>query len=194
LRELILASSSPYRRGLLERLGLPFRAERPDCDEEGARGACAEDRALALAVRKARSLAGKFPGALILGSDQIAEVEGTSLVKPGCFEKARESLRLLSGKEHRLVTAVALLDAGDKVRLETAVDVATLQMRSLTDEEIDGYLHREEPYDCVGAYRIEGMGAALFERMRTDDPTGIIGLPLTRVVDLLSRFGVSVLR
>jgi septum formation protein len=194
LRELVLASTSRYRRQLLERLGIPFRAERPDCDEEGASGACVEDRALALAVRKARSLTGKFPDALILGSDQIAEVEGIALSKPGGFEKARESLRLLSGKEHRLVTAVAVLDAGEKVRLETAVDVATLRMRALTGDEIDHYLRREEPYDCVGAYRIEGLGAALFERMRTDDPTGIIGLPLTRVVDLLSRFGVSVLR
>jgi predicted house-cleaning NTP pyrophosphatase (Maf/HAM1 superfamily) len=108
------------------------------------------------------------------------------------MEGARETLRLLSGREHRLVTAVAVIDAADG-RTETALDVAHLRMRRLSEEEIESYLRREDVLDCVGAYRSEGLGAALFEWMRTEDPTGIVGLPLTRVVDLLARFGVGVL-
>ncbi len=192
MRELVLASASRYRRALLDRLGLSYRAVSPKCDEEGLDHLPAEDRSLALAERKARSAAGDFPDALIIGSDQIAEIEGTALRKPGTIEAARASLRLLSGREHRLVTAVVLLDAREG-RMETAIDIARLRMRRLTDEEIENYLRREETLDCAGAYRSEGLGAALFEWMRTDDPTGIVGLPLTRVVDLLARFGFSAL-
>ena len=193
MKELILASTSRYRRALLERLGLSFRVVAPCCDERGLDHLSVEARALRLAERKARSVPPGPEGALVIGSDQIAEVDGLSLQKPGSFEKARETLRLLSGKEHRLVTAVALVDTGSD-RLESVTDVATLRMRSLTDAEIDHYLEREEPFDCVGAYRIEGLGIALFEAVETNDPTGIVGLPLTAVVRLLSRFGIAVLR
>ena len=193
MKELVLASTSPYRRALLERLGLSFRVAVPGCDEEGLDHLAVEERVLRLAERKARSVPPGTEGALIIGSDQIAEVDGLSLQKPGGFEKARETLRLLSGKEHRLVTAVVIVDTGSD-RLESATDVATLRMRTLTDREIENYLEREEPYDCVGAYRIEGLGIALFEAVATNDPTGIVGLPLTAVVRLLSRFGIAVLR
>ncbi|MFH1680762.1 MAG: Maf family protein [Candidatus Eisenbacteria bacterium] len=193
MRDLVLASTSRYRRALLDRLGVPYRAVAPRCDEEGLDVLRAEERSLALAERKARSVAADFPGALLLGSDQIAEIEGRALRKPGTIEAARATLRLLSGREHRLVTAVALLDSVDG-RVENAIDIARLRMRKLSHEEIENYLGREEVLDCVGAYRSEGLGAALFEWMRADDPTGIVGLPLTRVVDLLARFGVSVLR
>ncbi len=193
MKELILASTSRYRRALLERLGLSFRVVAPRCDERGLDHLPVKERALRLAERKARSVPPGPEGALVIGSDQIAEVDGLSLQKPGSFEKARETLRLLSGKEHRLVTAVALFDTGSG-RLESVTDVATLRMRSLTDAEIDHYLEREEPFDCVGAYRIEGLGIALFEAVETNDPTGIVGLPLTAVARLLSRFGIAVLR
>lgn len=193
MRELILASTSKHRRALLERLGLPFEAVAPPCDEEGLDHLPVPERALALAERKARAVAALRPDALILGSDQIAEAEGRVLRKPGGFERARETLRFLAGRDHRLVTGVVLLDAADG-RIETALDVARLRMRRLADDEIENYLRREEPYDSAGSYRIEGLGAALFESMSTEDPTGIIGLPLTRVTDLLARFGVSVLR
>ncbi len=192
MREIVLASTSRYRRALLDRLGIAYRAEAPACDEEGLDDLPAERRAVALAERKARSLAGAFPRSLLLGCDQIAEMEGLTLRKPGAIENARATLRLLAGREHRLVTGVALLDAASG-RIETALDIALLRMRPLTDEEIDAYLRREEALDCAGAYRIEGLGAALFERVRTEDPTGIVGLPLTRVVDLFARFGVPVL-
>jgi MAF protein len=192
VRDLVLVSTSRYRRSLLDRLGIAYRAEAPLSDEEGLDDLPAERRAVALAERKARSLAAAFPRALLLGCDQIAEMDGRTLRKPGTLENARVALRLLAGREHRLVTGVALLDAGCG-RIETALDIARLRMRPLTDEAIDAYLKREETLDCAGAYRIEGLGAALFEWMRTEDPTGIVGLPLTRVVDLLARFGVSVL-
>ncbi|MFH1279751.1 MAG: nucleoside triphosphate pyrophosphatase [Candidatus Eisenbacteria bacterium] len=193
MRKIVLASTSRYRRMLMDRLGLPYEAMAPASDEEGVDHLPAEERALALAERKARSVAAFRPDAVIIGSDQIAELEGFTLRKPGGFEMAGESLRRLRGREHRLVTGVAVVDARDG-RMETALDVAVLRMRDLGDDEIENYLRREEPYDCAGAYRIEGLGAALFESMETGDPTGIIGLPLTRVTALLSRFGVEVLR
>jgi len=192
VREIVLASTSRYRRSLLDRLGLPYRAVSPLSDEEGLDHLAAEERATELAVRKARSVAPAHPRALIIGSDQIAEIEGRTLKKPGTLEAARASLRALAGREHRLVTAVALLDA-ESGRLETALDIARLRMRVLSEREIDAYLSREETQGCAGAYRIEGLGAALFESMKTEDPTGIIGLPLTRLAALLTRFGVSVL-
>lgn len=188
--ELILASTSPYRRMLMERLGLPFRAEAPGCGEEGLEDRPVEERAAALAERKARAVAAKHPGAVVIGSDQIAEVEGETLHKPGTRERARETLRRLRGREHRLVTAVAVL-RGEK--MESALDEARLLMRSLTDGEIEAYLDREDVLDCAGAYRIEGLGAALFRSVRTADPTGIVGLPITRLTALLERFGLRVL-
>lgn len=193
MREIVLASTSRYRRMLMDRLGIPYEAAAPACDEEGLDHLPVPERALALAVRKARSVAPLHPEALVIGSDQIAEVEGESLRKPGSFEAARESLRRLRGREHRLVTGVAIFDAREG-RVEGALDTAVLRMRDLGDEEIDSYLRREEPYDCVGAYRIEGLGAALFESVGTEDPTGIVGLPLMKVTRLLARFGVEVLR
>jgi len=194
VKEIILASTSRYRRELLGRLGVTFRAVAPKCDEAGLDHLPVEERALALAERKARSVADDFEGMLVLASDKIAEVEGTSLVKPGTAARARETLQLLAGKEHRLVTGVALLDTTPGGRLETTLEIACLRMRPLTDEEIAAYVEREPAVDCVGAYRVEGLGAALFESIDSKDPTGIVGLPLTGVVDLLARFGLSVFR
>ena len=194
MKEIVLASTSRYRRELLGRLGVPFRAVAPKCDEEGLDHLPVEERAVALAERKARSVAADQESALVLGSDQIAEVEGTSLVKPGTAARARETLRLLAGKEHRLVTGVVLLDSAPGGRMEKHLDIARIRMRPLTDEEIAAYVEREPAVDCVGAYRMESLGVALFESIESRDPTGIVGLPLTAVVDLLARFGVSVLR
>ncbi|MBN1826501.1 MAG: septum formation protein Maf [Candidatus Eisenbacteria bacterium] len=191
--ELILASTSPYRRMLMERLGLPFRAAAPGCDEEGLGHLPAGERATMLAARKAAAVSSLFPEAVVIGSDQIVEVDGETLSKPGTRERAREALRRLRGREHRLVTAVAIARGGAEARIETALDEAFLDMRDLTDAEIEAYLDREHVLDCAGAYRIEGLGAALFASIRTNDPTGIVGLPITRLVDLLSRFGVRVL-
>lgn len=193
---IVLASTSKYRKGLIERLGIAVDAVAPDFDERAAESeigaGSTEDLALALAIGKARSLAESCPGALILGADQIAEVDGERLHKPGTRENARAQLRKLSGRAHRLITAVALLRAEDG-RIETIVDVHRLTMRPLGDDAIARYVDRERPLDCAGSYKIESLGIALFERIDGADFTAIVGLPLTAVVTLLGRFGVDVL-
>ena len=193
---LVLASTSPYRRALIERLGLAVEARAPDLDERAVERSFGPlptpELAGRLAVAKARSLAASCPDALLLGADQIAEVDGERLHKPGTEEAARAQLRRLAGRSHRLVTAVAVLRAADG-RVETAVDVHELTMRPLSDAAIERYVARDRPLDCAGAYRIESLGIALFERTSGHDFTAIIGLPLTVLVTLLGRFGVDVL-
>ncbi len=192
----VLASTSRYRRELVERLGIEVDVIAPDFDERAAEGALGawslEDRARALSLGKARSLAPRYPHALILGADQMAEVDGEVLHKPGTAEGARAQLRRLSGRTHRLVTAVTLVRGAD-AREETVVDVHRLTMRALSDAAIARYVERDQPLDCAGSYKIEALGIALFERIEGTDFTAIVGLPLTAVVTLLGRFGVAVL-
>lgn len=193
---IVLASTSQYRRGLVERLGIAVESVAPDFDEREAELAIdagsTEDLARALALGKARSLAATHPDALIIGADQIAEIEGERLHKPGTAENARAQLKRLAGRTHRLVTAVTVLRAADG-REESVVDVHRLTMRALSDEAIASYVEREMPVDCAGSYKIEALGIALFERIEGVDFTAIVGLPLTAVVTLLGRFGVDVL-
>jgi septum formation protein len=194
MRQIVLASTSQHRRAVLERLGLPFNALAPLCDETGVDHLPAEERAVHLAVRKAMSLAERFPRALIIGSDQIPEVDGVTLSKPGNSKKARESLRMLAGKEHRLFTGLALVEGGEGGRVVTALDESRLRMRPLSDKEIANYVKREHVMNCAGSYRAEGLGAVLFEKIDTDDPTAVIGLPLTLLFDLFARLDFHVLR
>ncbi len=193
---IVLASTSRYRRELVERLGLHVEATAPDLDERAVEQAMGpvptEELARMLSLRKARSLAGRFPDALIVGADQIAEVGGERLHKPGTEENARGQLRRLAGRAHRLVTAVTVLRARD-LHGESIVDVHTLTMRPLSDAAIERYVAREKPLDCAGSYKIEAAGIALFERVEGVDFTAIVGLPLTALVTLLLRFGVDVL-
>ena len=193
---IVLASSSPYRRELLARLRVPFEVLAPDYDEarEKVRLALAspEQLVVALALGKARAVAAERPDALVLGSDQAAVIDAEILGKPGTEVAARTQLRRLAGREHRLLTAVCLLDASTG-RHEAALDVHRLGMRELSDEAIATYVSRDQPLDCAGAYRIEAGGIALFDRVSGDDFTAVIGLPLTAVVTLLARFGVSAL-
>lgn len=187
-RPLVLASSSRYRKELLARLGLPFAAEKPDCDEDAykSRGLSPEQLAETLALAKARSLAGRFPGATILGSDQVAAIDGKILDKPGTAEKAVEQLMLLSGREHRLITAVALL-VGERLLQHT--DVTRLSMRRLTPAQIERYVALDEPLDCAGSYRLESRGIALFSRIDSADHTAIVGLPLIALTGMLAGLG-----
>ncbi len=194
MKDIILASTSSYREELLRRLGIPFRSLAPLCDEEGADDLPVEERAVHLAVRKARSLASQYPGAIVIGADQIPEIDGQALKKPGTAEKARESLRLLSGKSHSLVTGVALVQIIDDEHVETGVDVTRIHMRDLSDQEIESYVKREHVLNCAGAYKAEGLGIALFQSIETTDPTAEVGLPLIQVTELLRRFGVDTLR
>lgn len=194
-RRLVLASTSVSRRDLLARLRLPFAVAAPafeeifpppgPADADAVRVAVLEN-----AVGKALSLREAYPDTLILASDQLGECEGRVLSKPGTEERAREQLRFLAGKEHRLHNAVALLDTGDG-RLVHERMTSTLRMRSLSEEMICRYVELERPVHSAGSYLSESLGVALFESLGGDDPTAIIGLPLTAVVRLLERFGVS---
>ncbi|MEM6293645.1 MAG: Maf family nucleotide pyrophosphatase [Myxococcota bacterium] len=192
---LLLASTSRYRRALLERLSIPFETAAPDFDESAHDDAfeTMDDPAFALrlAEGKARSLAGAFPAHLILAADQIATVDAparTLLHKPGTVDRAVDQLMLLAGKTHVLTTGVVMFEPASG-RLETAVDQQRLTMRSYGRAEAAAYVERAKPLDCVGAYRVEDAGITLFQRIEADDVTGIIGLPLLIVCDLLRRFG-----
>jgi septum formation protein len=196
MRRLILASTSRYRRELVDRLGLPYEAAAPPFDEEAARlddpSLGARAMAIAFSEGKVRSLAATYPDALILGGDQVPALGEAILVKPETKANAQVQLRALSGRTHQLLTAVSVLDTATG-RLDTLLDVHEMTMWPLDDDEIDAYLTRDEPYDCAGSYRVEATGPALFESMRGDDWTAIVGLPLTKVVALLRRHGVRAL-
>lgn len=189
---LVLASTSPYRRELLERLGLPFDCTRPECDESPLPGERPDTLVRRLAVGKAGSLAARHPHAFIIGSDQVAVLpDGTLLNKPGDHGTAREQLRRCSGGAVTFLTGVCLLDAGSG---HSRVEVVTseVRFRTLSDPEIERYLHAERPYDCAGAFKSERLGIALLAEMRLSDPTALIGLPLIRLAALLREAGFAV--
>jgi len=186
--DLILASTSRYRQELLGRLGVPFRALPPDCDEDAykARGYSPRGLAEVLAVAKAESLRAAHPDAVILGSDQVPTIDGEVLGKPGSREGAVEQLCRLAGRTHLLITAMAIVHPGGVLR---HTDVARLTMRPLTREQIERYVAADEPVDCAGAYRLEQRGIALFSSVDAADHTAIIGLPLIALAGMLAGLG-----
>ncbi len=190
-RQLVLASSSRYRRELLERLGLRFKAISPQCDETPLAGEAAPETASRLSVLKARSLHKRFPDALIIGSDQVASRGGERLGKPGDHATAARQLRCLSGKAADFHTAVALLDAR-KDQIQSRVVPCRVFFRKLNEKSIEAYLRREQPYDCAASAKAEGLGIALIERIETDDPTSLIGLPLIALTEMLEHAGLPV--
>lgn len=188
---LILASTSPYRRELLDRLGLPFTVASPLTDESRWPGEAPEAMALRLSEAKARAVANAHPDALIIGSDQVATVDGLIYGKPGSHERAVEQLRALSGKTVNFFTGLCLYNA--RTGLAEVCGVPTLvTFRDLSDEEIESYLCREPAYDCAGSARAEGLGIALLSRIVGDDPNALIGLPLIALCALLRRQGVAI--
>lgn len=191
---LVLASTSRWRRGLLERLGVPFTCADPGVDEDPwkERGLAPRELVEQLAVAKARAVAERHPGALVLGGDQVACVGDAVLGKPGTVERAEAQLRTMAGRTHELVSGLALLDTRDG-SVRALVDVHRMTLRSLSDRQIAEYVRRERPLDAAGSYYIEGLGIALFETLRGDDYTAILGMPLTGVVRLLAEAGVDVL-
>jgi len=190
-RRLVLASGSRYRKELLGRLGLAFEVALPNVDESPQPGEPPADTALRLAAQKARALEKKYPEALIIGSDQVASSAGRRFDKPGNHENARRQLRDLSGKTAQFDTAVALLDARDG-SLQTRGVPCRVTFRALDDALIERYLQKEQPYDCAGAAKAEGLGIALIARIETDDPTSLIGLPLIALSEMLRNAGLSV--
>ncbi|KPX21733.1 Maf-like protein maf-1 [Pseudomonas syringae pv. delphinii] len=188
---LLLASSSPYRRELLARLRLPFTCKSPDIDESHRPGEAAHDLVQRLAREKAQALAGEYPGHLIIGSDQVAVLDGQILGKPHTFERALEQLTAASGSRVTFLTGLALLNSSTG---ECQVDCVpfTVHMRELDQASIERYLRAEEPYDCAGSFKAEGLGVSLFRSTDGADATSLIGLPLIRLVDMLIKEGVSV--
>lgn len=188
---LVLASTSIYRRQLLERLGLRFEVAAPNVDEAPGSHEDSAATAARLAEAKARAVAARFPGALIIGSDQVADVDGVRLDKPGSHERAVEQLRMARGRAVVFHTAVTVLNV-DNGRLNTRVVPTRVVFRRLTDSQIENYLRREKPYDCAGSAKSEALGIALIQALEGNDPSALVGLPLIALVDLLSAEGIEV--
>ncbi|MGL5996595.1 MAG: Maf family protein [Pseudomonas proteolytica] len=188
---LLLASSSAYRRELLNRLQLPFICSSPDIDENHRANESAVDLVKRLAEEKARALADSHPGHLIIGSDQVAALDGQIIGKPHTFEKAREQLMAASGRRVSFLTGLALLNS-ETGRCQVDCVPFTVTMRQLEAAQIERYLRIEQPYDCAGSFKAEGLGVSLFQSTEGPDATSLIGLPLIRLVDMLLAEGVQV--
>jgi septum formation protein len=191
-RRLVLASTSPYRKALLGRLGLAFEVAAPHVDERALRGEAPRDTALRLSALKAQAVRSAHRDALIIGSDQVAISQGRVLDKPGDHASALRQLRALSGKSAEFHTAVTLLDAASSLS-QARIVPCRVEFRALDDARIESYLRREQPYDCAGSAKMEGLGIALVARVDTEDPTALIGLPLIALTEMLERAGLPVI-
>lgn len=187
---LILASTSRYRRELLERLRLPFEVVAPQVDESSRPGELPADMAERLALAKARAVAEQFPDAVVIGSDQVADLDGRAIGKPGSHERAVQQLRSMSGRVVVFHTAVSVLrhDSGFARSVRAPV---TVHVRALDEAEIEHYLRTEQPYDCAGSAKAETLGIALLDAIESDDPTALVGLPLIRTCALLRAAGID---
>lgn len=190
--QLVLASTSPFRKQLLERLGLPFVTAAPDVDESPQENESPAHLVARLAEAKARAVAKQFPSALIIGSDQTATINGTLLNKPGTHENAVQQLRLCAGHTVTFHTGLCLLKAA-RGTVQVEVIPFRVHFRQLDETQIENYLRREQPYHCAGSFKSEGLGIALFERLEGDDPTALVGLPLIRLARMLENEGQRVI-
>ncbi len=192
MRSIILASSSPYRRELLNKLGLVFECDSPQIDETPKPDETPQQLVARLAEEKAAAVAGRHPNALIIASDQVATLNGEILGKPHTHENAVKQLTRASGHHVLFLTSLALFNsANDSIQLE--VVPFSVHFRQLTPTEIDHYLTKEQPYDCAGSFKSEGLGITLFERLEGDDPNTLIGLPLIRLNKMLKNEGVNLI-
>jgi septum formation protein len=192
-RKIVLASTSPYRAELLRRLRLDFVTAKPDTDETPHDGESPSQTALRLSIAKARSIASQFPDSLIIGSDQVAELAGLPIGKPGSLALAREQLRSMRGRTLVFHSGLALVDGASR-EAQSAVVPTTVRFREYADDEIERYLELEPAVDCAGSAKSEGLGIALIAAMQSDDPTALVGLPLIALADMLRKQGVEVLR
>lgn len=191
MRHLVLGSTSRYRAQLLQRLTPAFEQRAPGTDETLQPGEAPADGALRLAIAKAEGAGRDLPDTLVIGSDQIAELDGHALGKPGSVEGARAQLASCAGREVRFHTALCLLDTRDG-RRRTHLDTTGVRFRPLTEAEIARYVEREQPLDCAGSFKCEGLGIALFERIDSSDPTALVGLPLIALARMLREAGLAV--
>ncbi|MGE5117734.1 MAG: Maf family nucleotide pyrophosphatase [Betaproteobacteria bacterium] len=187
---LVLGSTSPYRRELLQRLRLTFETDAPRVDETARPGETPAALAERLALAKARDVAGRHADAIVIGSDQVAELEGRALGKPGSHERAVEQLRAMSGRSVVFHTALAVLRPATGFEAQARAPV-TVRFRTLSGAEIDRYLRLERPYDCAGSAKCETLGIALLDAIESDDPTALVGLPLIRTCALLRAAGLD---
>lgn len=192
MRPIVLASSSKYRRQLLEKLGISFFTASPNIDESRQEHELPFNLAQRLAKTKAQVLASQFPTHLIIGSDQVAELAGNPLGKPGAHEAAVNQLQQASGRTLQFHTGLALFNS-DTGNLQYACSTYEVKFRQLNRTQIDNYLNTERPYDCAGSFKSEGLGIALFEYIRGDDPNSLIGLPLIELTRMLANEGLDVL-
>lgn len=191
-RSLVLGSTSPYRRALLQRLRIPFEVAAPDVDETPLAGEAPRMLAQRLALAKARAVALLFPDAVVIGSDQVADLLGMPLGKPGTHENAVAQLRMMRGQTVVFQTAVSVvcLESGFE---ENSLAAVSVTFRDLTDHEIENYLRAEQPYDCAGSAKSEGLGIALLASIDSDDPTALVGLPLIRTCQMIRAAGIELL-
>lgn len=188
--QLILASTSRYRRELLARLRLPFLVVAPEVDETPRDGEAPAALAQRLARAKAAAVSAQHPNAIVIGSDQVADLDGVAISKPGTHERATLQLRAMSGRAIVFHTAVSVSCRSSGFNATSLVPV-TVHFRSLSDAEIENYLRAEQPYDCAGSAKVEALGIALIEALHTADPTALIGLPLIQTCALLRRAGID---
>ena len=191
-RTLILGSTSAYRRQLLARLHIPFDVAAPDVDETSLPGEAPRALAERLALAKAKAVAARFPQAVVIGSDQVAELNGLSLGKPGTHDKAVAQLRQMRGQTVIFQTAVAVVCLESSFEQQSLAAVS-VKFRNLTDDEIENYLQIEKPYDCAGSAKSEGLGISLLASIDSDDPTALIGLPLIRTCHMIRSAGIELL-
>ncbi len=192
LRPVVLGSTSRYRRELLARLNLPFEVAAPEVDETPLAGEAPRELALRLALAKAKAVAARHPEAVVIGSDQVADLAGQPLGKPGTHERAVQQLRQMRGQTVVFQTALAVVCLATGFE-QVELAPVRVQFRALTDTEIENYLQAEKPYDCAGSAKSEGLGIALLESIDNDDPTALVGLPLIRTARMLRAAGVKLL-
>lgn len=188
---LILASSSRYRADLLKRLGLTFSQASPNIDESPLADEHPRQLAARLAAEKARAVADEHPGSLVIGSDQVASLDGVAMGKPGTADKARQQLERCSGKSVHFYTGLCLAGP-DADQHSTLVDTFIVHFRPLSTEQIQRYIEKELPLDCAGSFKMEGLGISLFERLEGKDPNTLIGLPLIDLISLLNQRGIAI--
>jgi septum formation protein len=191
-RALVLGSTSPYRRELLTRLRIPFTVTSPEVDETPQAGESPRNLALRLALSKAQAVAALHPEAVVIGSDQVADLDGQPLGKPGEYAKAVAQLQRMRGQVVIFQTAVSVVCLANGFE-DTQLAAVKVKFRELSDAEIEAYLRAEEPYDCAGSAKSEGLGIALLESIDNDDPTALVGLPLIRTCQMIRAAGVRIL-
>lgn len=189
--QLILASTSPYRKELLERLQVPFECQAPNVDEDElkAKGLAPQELAVQLAFLKAKAVAENFPNAIVIGGDQVANLDGEILGKPGSKEKAVDQLLKMQGKTHQLITAISIVHGK---RVETFSNITTLKMKAFTKEQLSYYVSQDNPINCAGSYMLEKLGIALFDTIESSDHSAIQGIPLIELSKRLENFGLSI--